>query len=201
MASPLDRLVDHLAKLPGIGRKTATRLAFHILKMPQEDAQALARSIDDMRAQLKLCSVCCYLTDHDPCSFCRDARRDPALICIVAQPQDVVAFERAGAFRGRYHVLHGVLSPLDGIGPDDLKISALARRLDEAKRANQPVQEIIIATSPNVEGDATAVYLARLLQPLVPRISRIASGVPIGGEVEYADGVTLGRALSARRDM
>ncbi|MEK6608437.1 MAG: recombination mediator RecR [Myxococcota bacterium] len=196
MASPLDRLVDELSRLPGIGRKTATRLAFHVLRAPEEEARALARAIDEVRAKLSLCSVCCYLTDEDPCAICRDARRDQSQICVVAQPQDVMALERTGSFRGLYHVLHGVLSPLDGVGPDDLKIAKLLRRLEGGD-----VQEVIIATSPNVEGDATGVYLAKLIRPLGPRVTRIASGIPIGGELEYADGVTIGRALGGRREL
>lgn len=200
MASPLDRLVDELTHLPGIGRKTAARLAFHILRMPEEEARALAHAIEELRSRLRLCSICCYLTDEDPCAICRDARRDASIVCVVAQPQDVLALERSGSFRGRYHVLHGVLSPLDGVGPDNLKIAQLLRRIEPGS-GERPVAEVIVATNPNVEGDATAVYLQRLIQPLGARVTRIASGVPIGGELEYADGVTLGRALSGRREL
>lgn len=201
MASALDRVVDEFSKLPGIGRKTATRLAFHILQMNEDDARGLARAIDQVRSSLRFCSTCWYLTDTDPCAYCSDARRDETIICVVARPQDLLAIERSGSYRGRYHVLHGVLSPLDGVGPDDLKVAPLIRRLEEAAKTGRAVNEVIVATSPNAEGDATAVYLSRLLQPLGVRVSRIASGVPIGGELEFADGVTVGRALSTRREL
>jgi len=195
MADPLARLVQQLAKLPGIGEKTATRLAFHILRAPESYAQELARALVEVKQQLKQCSLCCQLTEADPCAICADARREPSLICVVAQPQDLMAIERTGAFRGKYHVLHGVLSPLDGVGPDDLRIQPLLTRLGSG------VSEVIVATSPNVEGDATALYLARLIKPLGVKVSRIASGVPIGGDLEYADGVTLNRALEGRREI
>ena len=195
MADPLARLVQQLAKLPGVGEKTATRLAFHILRAPESYAQELARALVEVKQRLKQCSLCCQLTEVDPCALCTDARRDPALICVVAQPQDLMAIERTGAFRGKYHVLHGVLSPLDGVGPDDLRIQPLLARLAGG------VGEVIVATSPNVEGDATALYLARLIKPLGVKVSRIASGVPIGGDLEYADGVTLNRALEGRREI
>lgn len=203
MTSPLDRLVDELTKLPGIGRKTAARLAFHILGAPEDEAISLARAIEQVRTTLKLCSECCYLTDVDPCAICRDERRDASIICVVARPQDVMAIERSGSFRGKYHVLHGVLSPLDGVGPDDLKIAPLVARIARTQGAShsRSVQEVIVATTPNVEGDATALYLSKLIQPLGARVTRIASGIPIGGELEFADGVTLGRALSFRRDL
>jgi recombination protein RecR len=196
-ASPIARLVQQLAKLPGVGEKTAARLAFHILRASPEDAAALAAAITDVRQKIRFCSVCCDLTEADPCAICRDARRDEGLVCVVAQPQDVVAIERAGGFRGRYHVLHGVLSPLDGVGPDDLRIAELIRRCG----GNAPVKEAILATSPSVEGEATAVYLSKLLRPLGVRASRIATGVPIGGELEYTDQVTLARAIDGRREM
>jgi recombination protein RecR len=195
MADPLARLVQQLARLPGIGEKTATRLAFHILRAPESYAQELARALVEVKQQLKQCSLCCQLTEADPCAICADARREPSLICVVAQPQDLMAIERTGAFRGKYHVLHGVLSPLDGVGPDDLRIQPLLTRLGSG------VSEVIVATSPNVEGDATALYLARLIKPLGVKVSRIASGVPIGGDLEYADGVTLNRALEGRREI
>ena len=195
MADPLARLVQQLARLPGIGEKTATRLAFHILRVPESYAQELARALVEVKQQLKQCSLCCQLTEADPCAICADARREPSLICVVAQPQDLMAIERTGAFRGKYHVLHGVLSPLDGVGPDDLRIQPLLTRLGSG------VSEVIVATSPNVEGDATALYLARLIKPLGVKVSRIASGVPIGGDLEYADGVTLNRAIEGRREI
>jgi len=196
MADPLAALIQQLARLPGVGEKTAARLAFHILRAPPSYAEELARAILELRQRLRQCSVCFQLTETDPCSICADDRRDGALLCVVASPQDLMAIERTGAFRGRYHVLHGVLSPLDGIGPDELRIQPLLGRLGAGE-----VREVILATSPNVEGDATALYLARLIKPLGIRVSRIASGVPIGGELEYADGVTLNRALEGRREI
>jgi recombination protein RecR len=200
VASPIARLVQQLAKLPGVGEKTAARLAFHILRAPPEDAAALAAAIAEVRQKIRFCSVCCDLTEADPCAICRDARRDGGLVCVVAQPQDVLAIERAGGYHGRYHVLHGVLSPLDGIGPDDLRVAELVRRCG-AGAGDTPVREAILATSPSVEGEATAVYLAKLLRPLGVRATRIATGVPIGGELEYADQLTLARAIDGRREM
>jgi len=196
MADPLSHLIRELARLPGIGEKTAARLAFHLLRAPESYAEELARAILEVKRKLKHCSTCFQLTEQDPCAICSDARRDPALICVIAQPQDLLAIERTGGFRGRYHVLHGVLSPLDGVGPDDLRIQPLLERL-----AGGEVREVIVATSPNVEGDATALYLAKLIKPLGVKVSRIASGVPIGGDLEYADGVTLNRALDGRREI
>jgi recombination protein RecR len=193
---PIVRLVSRLARLPGIGEKSATRLAFHILRCPESDAIELATAIREVRELVRLCSTCCHLTESDPCPLCADPRRDASLICVVGQPADLLAIERAATFRGRYHVLHGVLSPLDGVGPDDLKIGELLARI-----RGGGVAEVILATSPNVEGEATAMYLARLIKPLGVRTTRIASGVPIGGELEYVDQVTLGRALEARRDV
>ena len=196
VASPIARLIQQLAKLPGVGEKTAARLAFHILRAAPEDAAALASAIAEVRQKIRFCSVCCDLTESDPCSICRDARRDASMVCVVAQPQDVIAIERAGGFRGRYHVLHGLLSPLDGVGPDDLRVAELVRRSGDGV-----VREAILATSPSVEGEATAVYLSKLLRPLGVRTTRIATGVPIGGELEYADQATLARAIDGRREM
>lgn len=200
-ASPIARLVQQLAKLPGIGEKTAARLAFHILRAAPEDAAALAAAITDVKLKIRLCGVCCDLTERDPCAVCADARRDAGLVCVVAQPQDVVAVERTGGYRGRYHVLHGLLSPLDGIGPDDLRVAELVRRCADGVGGGQTVTEVILATSSTVEGEATAVYLSKLLRPLGVRTSRIATGVPIGGELEYADQLTLVRAIDGRREM
>jgi len=194
-AGPIARLVRELAKLPGIGEKTAARLSFHILRGSAEDAAALATAIVDIKQKIRFCSICCDLTERDPCAICGDARRDASLICVVAQPQDVVAIERAGGYRGRYHVLHGILSPLDGIGPEDLRVSELI------KRCASGVSEVILATSPSVEGEATAVYISKLVRPLGIRATRIATGVPIGGELEYADHVTLARAIDGRREI
>jgi recombination protein RecR len=193
---PIAKLVQQLGKLPGIGEKTATRLAFHILRAPVEDADALARAITELRVRTRFCSVCWDFTESDPCRICSDARRDRALVCVVAQPQDVVAIERTGGFQGVYHVLHGVLSPLDGIGPDDLRVAELVRRC-----ADGAVKEVIVATNPSVEGETTAVYLAKMLRPLGVRATRIATGVPMGGELEYADRLTLSRALDGRREI
>jgi recombination protein RecR len=197
MSSPgtIGRLVGELSKLPGVGEKTAARLAFHILRGPIEDATALASAITDLRAKIRLCSVCWDFTEQDPCPLCRDARRDSTLVCVVAQPQDVLAIERAGGYSGRYHVLHGVLSPLDGVGPDDLRVAELVRR------CSGEIKEVIIATNPSVEGETTAVYLAKLLRPLGVRCTRIATGVPMGGELEYADRLTLSRAINGRREI
>jgi recombination protein RecR len=196
MTDPLTNLVRRLCKLPGIGEKTATRLAFHILRADEAFARDLAQAITDVKQRLRQCSVCCHVTEADPCAFCQDARRDDSLLCVVAQPQDLLAIEKTGSFRGRYHVLHGVLSPLGGVGPDDLRIQPLLARLGAGQ-----VKEIVVATSPSVEGDATALYLAHLIRPIGVRLTRIASGVPIGGDLEYADGVTLNRALEGRRDL
>ena len=195
-AGPIARLVAELGKLPGVGEKTAARLAFHILRAPAEDARALAQAIADLRTKIRLCSSCWDFTEEDPCVVCRDERRDAALLCVVAHPQDVIAIERTGGYRGRYHVLHGVLSPLDGIGPDDLRITELVKRCGDGR-----IREVIVATNPSVEGETTAIYLAKLLRPLGVRTSRIATGVPMGGELEYADRLTLARALDGRRDL
>ena len=190
------RLVEHLTRLPGIGEKTATRLAFHILRSEREFAQHLAEALLAMKDDTKLCSECFALTEQDPCRLCTDDERAGGVLCVVEEPADLLAVERAGTFRGRYHVLHGTIAPLEGIGPDDLKIQPLLVRLQQ-----RDVQEVILATNPTVEGEATAIYLAKLLKPLGVRVTRIAHGIPIGGDVEYADVVTLGRAIDGRRDM
>jgi recombination protein RecR len=195
-AGPIGRLVAELSKLPGVGEKTAARLAFHILRAPSEDATALASAITDLRAKIRLCSRCWDFTEEDPCEICRDQRREQGLLCVVAHPQDVIAIERTGGYRGRYHVLHGVLSPLDGIGPEDLRIAELIRRCGEGD-----LREVIVATNPSVEGETTAIYLAKLIRPLGVRTSRIATGVPMGGELEYADRLTLARAIDGRREL
>lgn len=194
-ADPLRRLIQQLSKLPGVGERTATRLAFHILRCPESYANQLAEAIVDVKRRLSQCACCGMLTEEDPCAICRDERRDRAILLVVASPQDVLAIERSASFRGAYHVLHGLLSPLDGVGPDQLKIRELVARC----AAEGGVREVILATNPSVEGDATALYLANLLKPLGITVSRIASGVPIGGELEYADGITLHRAIEQRR--
>jgi len=193
VADPIQRLVQQLARLPGIGEKTATRLAFHLLRAPKQQVRDLAQSLVDAIDRLRLCSVCANVTEDDPCLLCRDTRREPDTICVVASPSDLIAIERGGHYRGRYHVLHGLLSPLEGIGPDDLRIADLVRRIAEA-----PVAEVIVATSPSVEGEATAMYLARQIKPLGVKVSRIATGLPIGGELEYSDQATIARALAHR---
>jgi recombination protein RecR len=193
---PIRKLITHLARMPGIGEKTATRLAFYLLNAPADYLQTFAQSLIEVSAEIRLCSVCCNYTQQDPCAICRDARRDQATICVVSRIQDLMAIEKSKSYRGVYHVLHGVLSPLDGIGPEDLKITELLRRLESGT-----VHEIILALSPSVDGEATAVYLSGLLKPLGVKTSRIASGVPIGGELEYSDGVTLGRAIADRREV
>lgn len=195
---PLRRLSALLARLPGIGEKSALRLALAIVRSNAEFSQALAAAITDVQAQMRLCSICCDLAASEVCSICADPRRDPSTICVVAQPQDRMAFERAGVFRGRYHVLHGVLDPLGGVGPSELRIAELLARV--RREPGEPeLAEVIVATSPNVEGDATALYIAKLLEPLGVGVSRIASGVAVGGELEYADMTTLHRALEDRR--
>lgn len=193
MADPIQRLVQQLARLPGLGEKTATRLAFHMLRAPKQQVRDLAQALVDAVDRLRLCSICANVTEDDPCTLCSDTRRDGDLVCVVASPSDLIAIERGGHYRGRYHVLHGLLSPLEGIGPDDLRIGELLRRLGAA-----PVAEVIVATSPSVEGEATAMYLARQIKPLGIKVSRIATGLPIGGELEYSDQATIARALAAR---
>jgi recombination protein RecR len=202
---PLQRLVGELQKLPGIGEKTATRLAFFILRTEGGYAAALATSIAEAAQRVRLCSVCCSLTDADPCALCKDPRRDDKLLCIVEGVADLMAVERTREYRGRYHVLHGALSPLEGIGPEQLRLKELIARLGEGvplQPARQDrIHEVIVATNPDVEGEATALYLTRLLRPLGVRISRIAQGVPMGGDLEFADQATLARALLARREL
>jgi len=201
---PLQRLATLLARLPGIGEKTAMRLALALVRAEPEYVRTLAEAVGSVHETLKLCRVCCDLTPTEICARCDDARRDHGTICVVAQPQDRMAIERAGVFRGVYHVLHGVLDPLAGVGPAELRVDALLRRLqshDGAGAAQDAVHEIIVATSPNVEGDATALYLSRLIAPLGVKVTRIASGLAVGGELEYADVTTLHRALQERRSL
>ena len=193
---PVARLIDALQRLPGIGPKTAQRLTFYLLKRPAAEVRELGDALVAMKEKIAYCRVCFNVTDEDPCRICSDPRRDPDVICVVEEPNDLLAMERTGEYRGRYHVLLGALSPLDGIGPDDLKIRELLVRLDGKATA-----EVILATNPNVEGEATALYLAKLLRPLAVRITRIARGLPVGGDLEYADQVTLSKALEGRREI
>lgn len=197
MSDPIQRLVRELARLPGIGEKTATRLTFHLVRRPDSQVRELAAALIDVVDKVRLCSVCMNLTELDPCSLCADARRDPTLLCAVATPSELLAIERAGQYLGRYHVLHGLLSPLEGVGPEDLRISELIARLSPPP-GEPRVEEVIVATSANVEGEATALYLARLIKPLGVAVSRIASGIPVGGELEYSDQATIARALAGR---
>lgn len=211
VGDPLLRLTKLLARLPGIGEKSALRLALAIARSSDEYTRALSHAIDDVHDQLRLCSNCCDLVASELCGICTDPRRDPTILCVVAQPQDRMALERAGVFRGRYHVLHGVLDPLAGIGPAELKVAELLARFERSHSRSHPgdragadelgVVEVIVATSPNVEGDATALYLSKLLAPLGVSVTRIASGVAVGGELEYADMTTLHRALADRRQI
>lgn len=192
----LQNLVDQFRRLPGIGAKSAQRLAFHVLKTPREDAERLCDAIRDVKDRVTYCSICTNITDIDPCVFCANPARDHHVICVVEEPQNVQVIERSGGFRGTYHVLMGAISPLQGVGPDDLKIKELLARL-----TTDQVTEIILATSPNVEGEATAIYLARLLKPLGVRVTRIAMGIPVGSDLEYADELTMGRAMEGRREV
>jgi len=196
LPDPLTRLVEQLQKLPGIGAKGAQRLAFHILKHPREDAERLCDAIRDVKDRVTYCSTCNNITDQDPCVFCTSASRDPHIICVVEEPQNVTVVEKTREFRGLYHVLMGALSPLHGVGPDDLKIKGLLTRV-----GNGGVEEIILATNPTVEGEATALYLARLLKPPGVRVTRIAMGIPVGSDLEYADEVTMTRAMEGRREV
>jgi recombination protein RecR len=194
--APLERVIRELVKLPGVGEKTATRLAFFLTRTDRADVDALANALLSLREDLRVCSVCCALAGSDPCSFCADGQRSDEVICVVEEAADLAAVERSGGFRGKYHVLQGTLSPLDGVGPDDLRIAELIRRLSGGQ-----VREVIVATNPTAEGEATAMYLAKLIKPLDVRVSRIAHGLPMGGDVEYADLATLGKALEGRREM
>ena len=195
-AKPVALLIDHLSRLPGIGPKTAQRLAFYLLNAPPAVAEGLARAIAESRAAVRCCSVCGNLTGDDPCFICRDARRAPEMICVVERPRDVVAMEKARNFRGFYHVLHGAISPLEGIGPGQLKVRELLKRLE-----GDLVREVILATNPTVEGDATALYLSGLIRPLGVKVTRLAHGLPVGAELEYADEMTLTMAMDGRVEM
>jgi recombination protein RecR len=194
-AEPIDQLIKRLAKLPGVGEKTASRLALYILRSSKEEAIGLARSIVNVKEKITFCSICCNLTDENPCKICKDERRDKETICVVEEPGDLMALESSGDFKGKYHVLFGVISPLDGVTPDDIKIQELLERLN-----NGQVKEVIVATNPTTNGNATALYLSKLIKPLGIKVTRIAQGIPIGGDIEYTDEVTLRKAMEGRRD-
>ena len=193
-------MLDELGRLPGVGPKSAQRIAFHLLKLPKEDAQRLARSITEVKERVSFCTRCFNVAEGPRgealCDLCRDTRREPNVVCVVEEPRDIVAIEKTHEYRGRYHVLQGAISPIEGIGPDQLRIKELLARIDA-----ESISEIILCTNPNIEGEATAMYLARLLKPLVAKVTRIASGLPVGGDLEYADETTLARALSGRSEM
>ncbi len=195
-ATPVQALIDELGRLPGIGPKSAQRIAFHLLKLPTEDATRLARAITDAKERVTFCERCFNVSEGPLCAMCTDDRRDASVVCVVEDARDIVAVEKTGEFHGRYHVLLGAISPIDGIGPEQLKVRELLARLEP-----EGVREVILCTNPNIEGEATAMYLARLLKPLGLRVTRIASGLPVGGDLEYADELTLGRALEGRRDV
>ncbi|OGO45868.1 MAG: recombination protein RecR [Chloroflexi bacterium RBG_16_64_32] len=194
-AAPVARLIEEFHKLPGVGPKSAQRLTYYLLRMPAAEARALAEAILEVKERITFCSACQNVTDVNPCRICASDRRDRTMICVVEEPLDILALERSGSYQGLYHVLHGVISPMDGIGPEELKIEELLSRL-----RSEEVQEVILATNPNLEGEATAMYLTRLLRPLGPKVTRLASGLPVGGDLEYADDVTLSRALEGRQE-
>jgi len=193
---PVTRLIEAFAQLPGIGPKTASRLTFYLLRRPAEQTEALADALRDLKQRIVFCQACFNITEESPCAVCRDEDRDRSVVCVVEEPLDVLAIERTGEYRGLYHVLHGAISPVEGMGPDELRIGELMARLKV-----EPVREILLATNPNLEGEATAMYLARLVQPLGIRVTRLARGLPVGGDLEYADAVTLSRALEGRQEM
>jgi len=195
-AAPVERLIEQLCRLPGIGPKSASRLAFHLLSVPRSDAVDLARAIVELKDKVRFCSICFNISEGEVCSICSDPRRDESLLCVVEEPRDVTAVERTGRFRGRYHVLGGAISPIDGVGPEELRFDELIRRLQAGE-----ISEVIVATNPNAEGEATALYLAQLIRPLGIRVTRIASGLPVGGDLEYADEITLGRAMEGRTEI
>jgi len=193
---PIAKLIDSFSRLPGVGPKTAARLAFHVLRMKEEDVVNFAKALVSVKRNLLYCSVCCNITDTDPCRVCSDKNRDRSVICVVQEARDLVAMERTKEYHGLYHVLQGAISPMEGIGPDDIRVAELLRRL-----ADDEVQELILATNPNIEGEATAMYLSRLIKPFAIKVTRIAHGLPVGGDLEYADEVTLSKALEGRREL
>jgi recombination protein RecR len=193
---PIAKLIDAFSRLPGVGPKTAGRLAFHVLRMKEDDVIDFAKALVNVKRNLHYCSVCCNITDIDPCRICQDKSRDDSMICVVQEPKDLVAMERTKEFLGYYHVLHGAISPMEGIGPDQIHIAELLKRLSDEK-----VQELILATNPNIEGEATAMYLSRLVKPFGLKVTRIAHGLPVGGDLEYADEITLTKSLEGRREI
>ncbi|EPZ53226.1 recombination mediator RecR [Alicyclobacillus acidoterrestris] len=193
---PVSRMIEQFMKLPGIGPKTAARLAFHVMGMDQKDVDEFAKALKDIKTKLTECAICCNITETSPCSICADPRRDKLVICVVGEPRDVVAMERTHEYNGTYHVLHGAISPMEGIGPQDIRIKELVTRIGQ-----EDIDEVILATNPNVEGEATAMYISRLLKPFSLKITRIAHGLPVGGDLEYADEVTLAKALEGRRTL
>ncbi|MDQ3304531.1 MAG: recombination mediator RecR [Actinomycetota bacterium] len=195
-AGPVQDLIEELGRLPGVGPKSAQRIAFHLLKLPKEEAVRLARAVIEMKERVSFCARCFNVAEGDECGVCADPRRDARVLCVVEEPRDIVAVEKTHEFRGRYHVLQGAISPIEGIGPEQLKVRELLARLEP-----EQISEVILCTNPNIEGEATAMYLARLLAPLGLRVTRIASGLPVGGDLEYADELTLGRALEGRREV
>lgn len=195
-AGPVQDLIDELGRLPGVGPKSAQRIAFHLLKLPKDDALRLARTITEVKDKVSFCRRCFNIAEGEECGICADTRRDTTTVCVVEEPRDIVSVEKTGEFRGRYHVLQGAISPIDGVGPDQLRVRELLARIEP-----EAIEEIILCTNPNLEGEATAMYLGRLIKPLGIRVTRIASGMPVGGDLEYADELTLGRALEGRRDV
>ncbi len=193
---PIAKLIDAFTRLPGVGIKTAGRLAFHVLNMKEEDVLDFAKALVNVKRNLQFCSVCCNITDVDPCVICQDKSRDGSVLCVVQEPKDLVAMERTKEFAGYYHVLHGAISPMEGLGPDEIRVAELLKRLGDEK-----VQEMILATNPNIEGEATAMYISRLVKPFGLKVTRIAHGLPVGGDLEYADEVTLSKALEGRREI
>lgn len=195
-SEPIDRLINEFSKLPGVGRKTAQRLAFHVINMNENDVKGLAKALVDVKQEIKYCSVCCNISDSDLCPICSNSHRDASTICVVEDPRDVAAMERTKDYNGKYHVLNGVISPLDGVGPEMLNIKELISRLGDGQ-----VKELIMATNPTIEGEATAMYISRLVKPMGVKVTRIAHGLPVGGDLEYADDVTISKALEGRREI
>jgi recombination protein RecR len=195
-AGPVQDLIDELGRLPGVGPKSAQRIAFHLLKLPKDDALRLARAIAVVKDKVAFCQTCFNISEGDRCGICSDPRRESTIVCVVEEPRDIVAVEKTGEFKGRYHVLQGAISPIEGIGPDQLRVKELLTRVEP-----EGIEEVILCTNPNIEGEATAMYLGRLLKPLGLKVTRIASGLPVGGDLEYADELTLGRAIEGRRDV